>query len=356
MIVNSHAYLPQRTGGSEVSTHEICLELTKKGLTPAVACTIKPYDLTWLRFKLAAFFQNSDAPHSKFCGYRVYRGWNISKYIANTIEDFKPDGIIINGTMHIPSLIIEECMSRSANVFYYIRDTNFDSHGFKGARFAENLKFIANSSFTASVLREQFGNTATVIPPIVNSSRYRTVLDPAYVLLVNPEPMKGGHLAVDIAASRPDIPFLFVQTWPDSKTLQSVAKRAERLSNISWIRPVKDMRKIYRGAKILLVPSQVTEAWGRVITESQASGIPAVASNLGGVPEALSSGGILVEPDASTEVWVRALDVLWDHPEIWKTFSANALALSMKPEASSGAAIDRLIALLLEGRKDSSSA
>src|SRR3546814_9881685 len=43
-----------------------------------------------------------------------------------------------------------------------------------------------------------------------------------------------------------------------------------------------DMREVYRRTHTLLVPSQWEEAWGRVATEAQFSGIPVLASDRGG--------------------------------------------------------------------------
>ena len=54
-----------------------------------------------------------------------------------------------------------------------------------------------------------------------------------------------------------------------------------------------DMRSVYRDTKVLLVPSQWLETWGRVATEAQFSGIPVLASRSGALPEAVGPGGIL---------------------------------------------------------------
>lgn len=45
-------------------------------------------------------------------------------------------------------------------------------------------------------------------------------------------------------------------------------------------------RDIWDRVKVLLVPSVCNEAWGAVVTEAQLRGIPVIASNAGGIPEA----------------------------------------------------------------------
>ena len=63
------------------------------------------------------------------------------------------------------------------------------------------------------------------------------------------------------------------------------------------------MAREYAQARILLVPSVWEEAWGRVVTEAQLSGIPVLASAIGGLPESVGPGGILVPPGSDVEVW-----------------------------------------------------
>ncbi|HET8614855.1 MAG TPA: glycosyltransferase family 4 protein [Actinomycetales bacterium] len=62
-----------------------------------------------------------------------------------------------------------------------------------------------------------------------------------------------------------------------------------------------DLAAAYAGADVLLLPSRV-ETYGLVVTEALARGLPVVASDVGGVPEALGTGardvrpGLLVPP------------------------------------------------------------
>lgn len=85
----------------------------------------------------------------------------------------------------------------------------------------------------------------------------------------------------------------------------------ENLPNIEWSNRVSDMGKIYFLARVLLVPSQWEEAWVRVATEAQFSGIPVLASDIGALPESVGNGGMLIEPN-DIDAWEIALQNIWN--------------------------------------------
>lgn len=49
--------------------------------------------------------------------------------------------------------------------------------------------------------------------------------------------------------------------------------------------------------KILPIPSQWEEAFGRVAIEAMVNGIPVIASNVAGLRDSVGEGGILIEKD-----------------------------------------------------------
>lgn len=63
-----------------------------------------------------------------------------------------------------------------------------------------------------------------------------------------------------------------------------------------------------RRASALLIPSH-SETFGLVALEAAASGIPVIASRVGGLPEAVGDNGILLD-DRSAESWAAALDAV----------------------------------------------
>jgi len=106
------------------------------------------------------------------------------------------------------------------------------------------------------------------------------------------------------------------------------------------------MKDIYRDTRILLVPSQWEEAFGRVAAEAHFSGIPVVASNRGGLPESVGSGGLLLDPEAPAQVWSDAIRRLWNDEAYWTTVSQAAIAHANRPALDSGQQIDAVFSML----------
>ena len=134
--------------------------------------------------------------------------------------------------------------------------------------------FVANSRFTASVYRHRFGIEATVIPPTLDPVRYMTSTTREFVTFVNPVPEKGLKKALLIAERCPDIPFLFQESWLLSPTaLANLETALKPLTNVRFARRSADMKSVYARTRIVLAPSHWNEAWGRVASEAQCSGI-----------------------------------------------------------------------------------
>ncbi len=71
--------------------------------------------------------------------------------------------------------------------------------------------------------------------------------------------------------------------------------------------------QLLRTADVLVVPSRWPEPYGLTVKEGMATGIPVVASAVGGIPEALGGTGILVRPDDPGAL-AEALRSLADDP------------------------------------------
>ncbi|MGH7046640.1 MAG: glycosyltransferase [Stellaceae bacterium] len=347
LFAATRVHVPQGGGGAERNTHELCRALQARGLVPAVWCGLSP-DRSWLSHanRLERFALRRRFPRDRGCGYAVFRGWDWSEAAAaEVVTRFPADLAIIQ--MPQPEPLIRSLGRCGVPSAVYVHEVEtIDDLGALGRA---GVRFLANSRFTATRLREQCGIEAAVVRPLVEPEDYRVPTRRERVLFVNTVPRKGLEVALRLAWSRPDIPFDFVWNWilkPDR--VAALAQQAAACGNISLHPPTRDMRPLYAAARILLAPSQWEEAWGRVATEAHVNGIPVLASDRGGLPESVGPGGILVPADAPHEAWLAALARLWDEPEAYAGYSAAARAYALRPEIQPSVIVDELCQLLPE--------
>jgi len=116
------------------------------------------------------------------------------------------------------------------------------------------------------------------------------------------------------------------------------------LKNVTWRAAGSDMRDVYRHARIVLAPSRWSEAWCRVVTEAHISGIPVIATGIGGLPESVGDGGILRPADAGIDRWANAVESLLTDPAVYERYVAAARTASQRPEIDENYLVERLLA------------
>lgn len=106
----------------------------------------------------------------------------------------------------------------------------------------------------------------------------------------------------------------------------------------------------YREADVLLLPS-VHEALPSVISEALLTGLPVIASRVGGIPEQVSDAGLLVSPDASAPLDSAIQQVLRGYPGYAEAAYKRAIQITaqLAPSASIDAHIAFYQQLLREG-------
>lgn len=90
-------------------------------------------------------------------------------------------------------------------------------------------------------------------------------------------------------------------------------------------------------------PQHLGRGLGRSVTEAQINGIPVLASSLGGLPESVGPGGILVDPSAGSEAWVSALSELWDDAGNYEKYSVVAEKYAQRDEVQTAHIIGEFI-------------
>ena len=72
------------------------------------------------------------------------------------------------------------------------------------------------------------------------------------------------------------------------KSLSDLSRRLGVDSNVEFLGHVSNPIQLYQMSDLTVLPTTISEAFGRVLAESMACGTPVLASHVGGIPEVLS--------------------------------------------------------------------
>jgi glycosyltransferase involved in cell wall biosynthesis len=326
-------YLPDNTSGRETSTHALALRLQERGVAVAVFAE-EPKEK-----RHASALVRDEA-----LGYPVYRAAEPLLGFGPALDDWRPDLAILPFAEPAMALV---ALALGAGVKAVLHVTNVDPRHLGLDLIARpEILLTACSPFTARRLHALHGEAVPVSLPLVEPEAYRVNAAGDAVVMVNPTLLKGVEIFFRLAEARPDIPFIAVESWDISADWRLVlANRARALGNVALWPSSTDMRGAYARARLVLMPSIHEETYGRIVAEAQLSGIPALASDRGALPDTVGAGGLIVPIDAGIQSWIAALDRLWD-PVAYSAFSAAASREAERPERRPEIIVDGLIALL----------
>lgn len=213
-------------------------------------------------------------------------------FIAEAAE-LQPD-VIVCSTDDPAHLLFEPSLATGARVVYLVRatlalpfgpDCAFPSEA-QTARLRRVASIVGVSQYVADYVRRHAGIEAVHVP--ISLMPHETWPDLGrfeneFVLMINPCAVKGIAILLALADRFPDLKFAAVPTWGTD-----AAERAdlEARPNVSLFDPVDDIDELFRRTRVLLVPSLWAEARSRIVVEATLRGIPVIASNTGGLPEA----------------------------------------------------------------------
>ncbi len=218
---------------------------------------------------------------------------NLRAHFSQHVEAFHPD-IILASTDDPAQLLLEVALrSPTARVAYLARatlalpfgpDCAFPSEA-KTGRIRAADTVVGVSEYVAGYIRKHAGIDAVHVP--ISLLESRDVPDSGgsneFVTLVNPCAVKGISIFLALAAEFPEIAFAAVPTWGTNEQ-DRAALRAR--GNVTQLDPVDDIDLLLRRTRVLLVPSLWAEARSRIVLEAMLRGVPVMAANIGGIPEA----------------------------------------------------------------------
>ncbi|MDP4143058.1 MAG: glycosyltransferase [Bacillota bacterium] len=301
LLIQSTGYL-YKWGGAHKANRILMEGLAAKGHNCKVIVPLtdifdnkEQFYSTLSDFNVEVIENNNFMVHFRSKGVEVYtitEGFNIFPFIKNTIEAFKPDVTVISED--ISFVLLETALETKTKTVYI-------SHSqatlpFGPEAFEENMEratliskvdgIITVSKYLDNYFRKWAGAaTRTIYFPSYGQGPYPYLgnYDNKYITAINPSSLKGISIFLKLAKALPEFPFAAVPTWATSK---EDLKEMESIPNITILKPSENVNDIYAQTKIFLMPSLWGESFGQVAVEAMLRGIPVIASNVGGIPEA----------------------------------------------------------------------
>ena len=319
-------YLPHSVGGAERTAEALCHALLDAGHAAAVLPLLPAPRPGFLTGRPDARLAPRHPLLSLTGG---------AADLARCLAAWRPDRLLLVATRNDQfQRVLEAAPSGVAAAAYLMSDLPPEAAlGRASVRFAV-------SDWLATRCRAAGLADVEVLSPLVPPARYAVRSTRRVATVAGMTLLKGIDRVLALAAALPEVPFRVYRTWGSEPA--NLSRRARRLANLDLLPPEPDFRRALAESRVVLAPSR-QETWGRVVAEAQVSGIPALASAVGGLPECVGDGGCLLPGPAPVEAWAALLRRCWQDEAFYAGLAAGALAMAERPERQPAAAVARLL-------------
>lgn len=224
------------------------------------------------------------------------------------LDRFAPDFVMAFGTDMGTMTCFAEAKRRGIFTIYHVMNGNHGHYSFPDIDI-----ILTDSKATQQLYRSRDHIRLLTTGALFDTSLFLAKKrEPKYVTYINPSFEKGlcifAKLAMRCKTEMPDVRFLVVNSRGNfAENVQYLHAKGDKnkhpftpkdFSNVDMTPGTNNMRPIYGSTKALIAPSLWWESWGRVTTEAVFNNIPVLASNSGGLPEAIGGAGFNLQPPA----------------------------------------------------------
>lgn len=215
------------------------------------------------------------------------------------IHEFEPDWVIVSDDRHgrLLEWALAAAPDRVLTLLQTVIHLPFGPFAYAineqhQCQLGQVRAILTISRFLQDYLLEHGGLASVrIAPPVYGEGPFPSLgrFDRGYVTLINPCVEKGLPIFAELARRLPAVEFAAVPTWgADAAVHETLAA----MPNVRVLEPADDIDAILSRTRILLAPSLWPETFGYVVPEAMLRGIPALASNVGGLPEATLGVGV----------------------------------------------------------------
>lgn len=237
--------------------------------------------------------------------------------LTDRLRDFRPDWALVSSEDPSQNLLDAALKADAAPIAYLAHTPAFLPFGpqafypseRRGRMLAKAAGVVTVSRYVADYIGRWGGLDAEVYSfplygtgPFPDYGSHRQ--GEGFVTMINPCAIKGIAVFLALARKMPEVSFAAVPTW--GTTPEDRAELAA-LPNVTLLEPQEDVDRIYARTRVLLMPSLWQEAFGVTAVEAMLRGLPVLASDVGGLPEA-KLGTDLVLPVRPIERYTDRLD------------------------------------------------
>jgi glycosyltransferase involved in cell wall biosynthesis len=324
LLAANASYVPPR-GGATRSNLRWLEELAETGHTcRVVAPAAAPSDAgnqirdeeieqAWSRSQAEAGIERFERRGVTVCA--VAERARLVPYLRQQIQEMAPDWVLVSSEDLGHVLLREAARCASGRIVYLAHTPQFFPFGpaswnpdAEAAEIVERAAaVVAICRHTAAYAADHAGREATLIhPPVYGRGPFPNLaaFDRGMVAMINPCAVKGIAIFLALADRFPHVAFGALPGWGTT-----AADRAElaRRPNISILPNYRCIEDFLRQTRVLLMPSLWREGFGLSVMEAMLRGIPAIASDSGGLVEAKLGTRFLV-PVPSIERYEPVFD------------------------------------------------